>query len=225
MACQEYQELISDYIDGTLELGEEARIERHLADCDGCRAVRDDLLQIVHFSRQLPLHTPSSEVWTQLQTKIAAERPTHFGSRVAAWVSRLKNLELNLSVPQLAASAAALLIIFSVALIISRQSAETPSASSLAGRSGTAGMNLLSNAEDQEIEEKIERLRESVEQRRVTWSPELQVAYDRSIRQVDQCLATCRQQLSGDPSDQVSKDLMRDAYLEKQRLLEGFTKF
>ena len=54
MVCKQCQELLSEYIDGALELGEQVNVERHLADCEPCRAVRDDLLQIVHFSQRLP---------------------------------------------------------------------------------------------------------------------------------------------------------------------------
>ena len=45
MVCKECQELLSEYIDAGLELGEQVNLERHLADCEPCRAVRDDLLQ------------------------------------------------------------------------------------------------------------------------------------------------------------------------------------
>ena len=40
MGCKQCQELLSDYIDGALELGEQVNIERHLGDCEPCRAVR-----------------------------------------------------------------------------------------------------------------------------------------------------------------------------------------
>ena len=34
--CIELVELVTEYFDGALEAGERARLERHLADCDGC---------------------------------------------------------------------------------------------------------------------------------------------------------------------------------------------
>src|SRR5215471_3650461 len=72
MLCSDCQELLSDYIDGTLELGEQAKVEAHISHCDACLSVRDDLLQIVHFSKSLPLHAPSSAVWTRIRAEIEA---------------------------------------------------------------------------------------------------------------------------------------------------------
>ena len=108
MICKQCQEHISDYIDGLLELGEQVKIERHLADCEPCRAVRDDLLQIVHFSHQLPEHAPSGALWARIQSDIAEEQPAGFLSRAGAWWAQLKTRNFNLSIPQMVASAAAL---------------------------------------------------------------------------------------------------------------------
>ena len=38
MVCKQCQELLSEYIDGALELGEQVNIERHLGECEPCRA-------------------------------------------------------------------------------------------------------------------------------------------------------------------------------------------
>ena len=76
MLCNDCQDHLSDYIDGALELGEQVRVERHLADCEPCRVVRDDLLQIVHFGRKLPMQTPSGAVWARIQTQISEEQPS-----------------------------------------------------------------------------------------------------------------------------------------------------
>jgi predicted anti-sigma-YlaC factor YlaD len=76
MLCMQCQELLSEYIDGGLELGEEVNIERHLSDCESCRAVRDDLLQIVHFSQQLPVQAPSTSLWPRINAGLADLQPS-----------------------------------------------------------------------------------------------------------------------------------------------------
>ena len=84
MVCTQCQELLSEYIDGALELGEQVNIERHLADCDSCRAVRDDFLQIVHFSHKLPLQSPSPALWSRIRSDVES---LHSGvwSRPGRW--------------------------------------------------------------------------------------------------------------------------------------------
>src|ERR1700753_2770077 len=120
MICEQCQELVSDYIDGLLELGEQTKVESHLADCEPCRIVRDDLLQIVHFSQQLPEQAPSPLLWARIQSEIAVEQPSTTTARARHWWSWLTTQHFNLSLPQLTASAAALVIALSICIMTFR---------------------------------------------------------------------------------------------------------
>jgi anti-sigma-K factor RskA len=222
MDCTHCQELLSEYIDGTLELGEQVSIERHLADCEPCRAVRDDLLQIVHFSHQLPLQSPAVSLWPRIQSNVAQLREG-FWARPARWWARLRSFSFNLSVPQVIAGAAALVIVISIGVIVSRREAPVDLAAGGSGR--PAQVTPLSNADLQQLERQISRLSESVEQRKASWDPELRIAFERNLLYVDQTLVECRHQLNNNPADDVSQELMLNAYREKVRLLEGFDKF
>ena len=226
MICKQCQELISDYIDGLLELGEQVKIERHLADCEPCRAVRDDLLQIVHFSHQLPEHAPSGALWARIQSDISQEQPTGFWSRAGAWWAQLKTRNFNLSIPQMVASAAALAIIISVGVLITGRNV-THDQSTVASVADVKANNLqrLSNPDIQQLEQDVSRLSETIEQRKSAWNPELRAAFDRNMYYINQSLAECRHQLNDNPSDDVSQELMLNAYREKVRLLEGFQSF
>src|SRR6185503_14280674 len=176
MICTQCQELISDYIDGLLELGEQVKIERHLADCEPCRAVRDDLLQIVHFSHQLPERAPSNSLWARIQSDIANEQPKGFFSRGAARWEQLRNRHFNLSIPQLVASAAALAIIISVTVMIGRRD-------SFQGQT---------NPDIQQLEQQINELSDSVEQRKGGWNSELRAAFERNMYYINQSLVECK---------------------------------
>jgi anti-sigma-K factor RskA len=226
MICSQCQELISDYIDGLLELGEQAKVERHLADCEPCRAVRDDLLQIVHFSHQLPERAPSNSLWARIQSDIANEQPKGFFSRAAAQWERLRNRNFNLSIPQLVASAAAFAIIISVSVMISRRDAGQGQASIATNAlAGGGDLQRLSNPDIQQLEQQINELSDSVEQRKGGWNSELRATFERNMYYVNQSLVECKHQLTDNPSDDVSQELMLNAYREKVRLLEGFRSF
>ena len=223
MVCMQCQELISDYIDGVLELGEQTKVERHLADCEPCRAVRDDLLQIVHFSHQLPEHAPSTALWSRIQSEIATQQPGGAPLRAKLWWTRLKAQHFNLSLPQLTAAAAALTIVLSIGIIAFRHDpANTPVPGAPAK---STSISLLSNAEFNELEQQINRLSESIEQKKSEWNPELRAAYERNLIYVNQSLAECRHQVHDDPADDTAQELMLNAYREKVRLLEGFQSF
>ncbi|HXG68354.1 MAG TPA: zf-HC2 domain-containing protein [Blastocatellia bacterium] len=228
MKCERCQEKLSDYVDGALELGEQVQIERHLADCEPCRIVRDDLLQIVHFSRQLPLHTPSGAVWTRIQSGIVAEQKAGLQARAARWWEHFRGRKWSLSVPQLAAATAAAVLVASVGIITLRQNAAAPApqvAEEQAGLSSTGIVRLSNDPTFQQYEQRINQLKQSVEQRMIAWNPELRMTYERNMLYVDQSLAECRQELNDDPADKDSQELMLNAYREKVRLLEGFSKF
>ena len=222
MFCNQCQELVSDYIDGALELGEQLQVERHLADCEACRAVRDDLLQIVHFSRQLPLQTPSGTVWARIRTAVDSEQPLSVWHRTARRVSTMKSRHFDVSIPQMLASAAALVLVASVTVALLRRHVSTE-----AGQSGgpTQGRSLLSHTDVAQMEERINELAQTVEQRKTTWDPELREAFQRNMIYVDQSLAECRHDLDDNPSDDVSQELMLGAYREKMRLLASFSEF
>jgi anti-sigma-K factor RskA len=222
MICEQCQELISDYIDGLLELGEQTMVERHLGDCEPCRAVRDDLLQIVHFSHQLPEQAPATALWSRIQNELAKEQPAGTSARVKLWWTRLRAQHFNLSLPQLAASAAALTIVLSIGMIVFRHDS-TISPINQAGMPGA--VTNLSKVDLDELEQQINRLSESIEQKKGEWNPELRATYERNLIYVNQSLAECHHQVKDNPADDAAQELMLNAYREKVRLLEGFESF
>jgi len=227
MLCNQCREILSEYIDGALELGEQVSIERHLADCEPCRAVRDDLLQIVHFSKQLPEHVPTGALWARIQSGLEADRPAGGWTRIASWWARLEARQFRLSIPQLAATAAALVILLSIGVAVSRREAPGPAgeAQAVAPAASAAPLNRLSNPDMQQMEEQIGRLQETVDQRKPGWNPQLRAAFERNLSYVDESLLECRHQLHQNPEDGVSQELMLNAYREKVRVLEGFQRF
>jgi hypothetical protein len=232
MNCIECEEIISDYVDGTLELGEQTKIEYHLANCEPCRAVRDDLLQIVHFSKQLPLHTPASDLWTRIQTEIEAEKPKTLWSRFTLWLRNFNAREFNFSIPRLAAVAAAFVLMASLGAAVWNNVNKTATIFAEANTPfqtfDKPGQNKLGNEEVPEFkdfEQRIKQLKDSVEQKKVDWAPELQQSFDRNMFNVDQSLKDCWQQVNNNPSDATSVELLKNAYNEKVRVLEGFVNF
>lgn len=224
MVCKQCQEQLSEYIDGALELGEQVNIERHLADCEPCRAVRDDLLQIVHFSQQLPLQSPSTALWPRIQSGVESLKPG-FGSWPLRWWRSLRTLNFNLSVPQIIAGAAALAIVVSIGVMVSRRDGGPLESSAGGAPVSPSDVTPLSKTDLQQLEKQISRLSETVEQRKDSWDPELRTAFERNLLYIDQSLVECRHQLKDNPADDVSQELMLTAYREKVRLLEGFEKF
>lgn len=215
MNCSQCQELISDYIDGALEAGEEINVERHLRDCAACRALRDDLIQIIHFSRRLPQRAPSNQLWPRIASQIE-QRP---GSKLAARLSRLKQRRFSFSAAQLAAGFLALALIWSATIKISISDAEPAAAVKPNPEAAQMAEHIA------QIENRIRQLSALVEERKVHWNPELRTAFDRCMLQIDRTLIECQSMVRKNPSDAVYRELMLNAYSEKARLLEEFSGF
>jgi len=216
---------LSEYIDGGLELGEQVNIERHLSDCEPCRAVRDDLLQIVHFSQQLPVQAPSTSLWPRINEGLAEFQPS-FWDKSLRWLADIRTRNFNFSVPQMIATAAAVVIVISTGIIMSRRDNGTiQTAATVSDLSTSETKVQLSQPDLQQLEKQISQLSDTVEQRKDSWDPELRTAFERNLLYVNQSLVECRHQLKDHPGDDVSQELMLNAYREKIRLLEGFEKF
>jgi anti-sigma factor RsiW len=48
LSCKELVELVTEYLENSLPLGEQAQFEAHLAVCPGCRTYLEQLRQTVH---------------------------------------------------------------------------------------------------------------------------------------------------------------------------------
>jgi anti-sigma factor RsiW len=60
LACQEFVELITDYLEGALSRRDRKRVERHLAACDGCTAYLEQMRFTIQAMAELP-PVPSDE--------------------------------------------------------------------------------------------------------------------------------------------------------------------
>ncbi|HEX3976746.1 MAG TPA: zf-HC2 domain-containing protein [Solirubrobacteraceae bacterium] len=54
LVCREFVELVTDYLEGRLPPGEQARFHAHLAECDGCAGYLEDMRRMVDSMSDLP---------------------------------------------------------------------------------------------------------------------------------------------------------------------------
>lgn len=84
MTCQQYEAALSEYVDGTLQASDEAgdaalvdALEAHLANCERCRGIVEDLHTLRDAARHLDPRVPPAHVWTRIaaETGIRERRP------------------------------------------------------------------------------------------------------------------------------------------------------
>jgi anti-sigma factor RsiW len=61
LVCREFVELVTDYLEGTLPDAERARMEAHLAECEGCSGYLGDMRRLVGTLHELPEPPPDPE--------------------------------------------------------------------------------------------------------------------------------------------------------------------
>jgi anti-sigma factor RsiW len=61
LVCREFVELVTGYLEGTLPDEERARMEAHLAECDGCSGYLEDMRRLVGTLHATPEPPPDPE--------------------------------------------------------------------------------------------------------------------------------------------------------------------
>ena len=67
---EEWTDRLSDYLDGELPADERYAVESHLAGCDECAAVLEDLRRVVARAQSLPPRPPRADLWDSVSARI-----------------------------------------------------------------------------------------------------------------------------------------------------------
>src|SRR5438552_3349224 len=127
MNCDNCQELISDLFDGALSREDELTLSTHIDECLACADMRSDLERIVGFCRahRGEYSAPPNEqaLWLRIRNVIEAETHPVVAATVPgltrkkSWVQWMGR-SWELSLPQLAASVAAIVLVVSLATVV-----------------------------------------------------------------------------------------------------------
>lgn len=231
MNCEKCQDLISDFVDGSLSRGDQATLSSHLEECLHCAEVRNDLQSIVGFcqSQRGEYEAPPNEraLWLRIRNMIetgskpntvaAAPAPRKFWS---SWAGR----SWELSFPQLAASVAAIVLVVSLSTIVGlrryQSGAPTAGGASGNGHMGLAGERLSDRFSQQQ--QMISFWNQRVEYNKARWSPQMRETFDRNLQVIDQAVNDSMNNLGQNPHDEVSEEMLNAALNEKLALLKEF---
>jgi hypothetical protein len=225
MNCEQCQELIHDFVDGHISQRDEFTLNTHLNECLDCESVRRDLASIVTFCQMHrgEYEAPPNEqaLWLRIRNVIEAEN----GDRIAArrksgrpsFISRALNHTWQLSLPQLAASAAAIVLLVSLTTVVGLR------------RWGTQTVRVApaytSNVNDRvwQRTQAINYWNQRVEMNKARWSPEMRETFDRNLRVIDEAVANSLNELNRNPHDEVSEQMLNESLNDKLTLLKEFS--
>jgi anti-sigma factor RsiW len=231
MNCEKCQDLLSDYLDGTLGHSEHAAVGAHIAGCPSCADAREDFHSIIAIARESrgQLFAPTDEraLWLRVRDTVEAEsRPVRAAANAAGgfW-SSLFGRRFELSFPQLAAGVAALVVaVASATTLAVRYSA--PDARVAA--SGAAGVRRVVSDEFyprtylEQHQASLNYWGQRVEARRASWNPRMRASFDRSVNVLDQTVSDSLDDLRQHPHDEVAEEMLNSALRDKIELLREF---
>jgi anti-sigma factor RsiW len=230
MNCEKYQDLLSDFIDGSLAQSDHDSIEAHLSVCGVCAETRGDLEAIVGFCREhrgeYDAVPNERALWLRISNTIESElsvaSPAHIPPG-AGWWFRLMNRSWELSFPQMAAAIAAIVIVVSVLTTVGLRRF------SFTGSSGVqlSGPSLPLNGSSvqdrfRQQQQVIAYWNQRVELNKARWNPQMRETFDRNMSVIDAAVNDSLHRLTQDPHDEVSEEILNAALNDKVELLKEF---
>ena len=232
MNCDRCQELIQDLIDGSISQRDEFILNTHLQECLDCDSVRQDLTSIVSYCQMhrgeyaAPPNTQA--LWLRIHNVIEAEN----GARAAAYAkstqpsffSRLMGHTWELSLPQLAASAVALVLVVSLATVVGLRRLSATESITAAAETPVNGAYSVNDRVWQR-QQTISYWDQRVKLNRERWSQVERDAFDRNLKVINEDVDKFVNELSRNPHDEISEQLLNAALNEKERFLKDYSRF
>jgi len=230
MNCEMCQELIGDLVDGTLSREDESKLNLHLQECLDCDEVRRDLESIVGFCREHrgEYSAPPNEnaLWLRIRNVVEAENQSRAANSSVQpqrsnswrdWFSR----SWEVSLPQLAASVAAIVLVVSVVTAVGVRRWEVSSDTGTPPAREASATNVRDRLWQQR--QAIEYWNQRVEVNKVRWSQDMRDTFDRNLKVIDQAVNDSLSELNRNPHDEVSEEMLNAALNEKLALLREFS--
>jgi anti-sigma factor RsiW len=228
MNCETCQELIHDLVDGSISRSDESILNTHLSDCLDCESVRQDLAAIVGFARTRrgEYEAPPNEqaLWLRIRNVIEAEQlgqtVTPQTDRQPSFLGRLMGHSWELSLPQLTAATAAIVLLVSLTTVVGlrRWGSGVP----------VAPVNVVeasSNVNDRvwQQQQVINYWNQRIELNKVRWGQDVRDSFERGLLVIDQRVANSLEDLKRNPHDEFSEQMLNDAMNEKLQFLKDFS--
>ena len=230
MNCERCQELISDLMDGALSREDSATLNLHFEECLDCTEVRDDLESVVSFCRtnrgQYDAVPNERALWLRIHNTIeatdgAARGVDSAAERSGGIFSRLLNRSWQLSLPQLAASVAAIAVIVSLTTVVGLRRTENV----FSRPPEVAGAAVPRFDIDQRMSQQQQTINywnTRIATNRARWSAQMRDTFDRNLSVIDQAVNDSLKELNKNPHDEVSEEMLNAALNDKIALLKDF---
>ena len=231
MNCEKYQDLLSDFIDGSLAQSDHDSIESHLSVCGVCAEARGDLDAIVGFCREhrgeYDAVPNERALWLRISNSIESELSVTSPAAIppgAGWWFRLMNRSWELSFPQMAAAVVAIIIVVSAVTSVGLRRFNFGGGSGVQSAGASLALN-GSSVQDRirQRQQVIAYWNQRVELNKARWNPQMRETFDRNMSVIDAAVNDSLSQLNQNPHDEISEEILNGALNDKIQLLQEFS--
>lgn len=228
MNCERCQELIGDLLDGALSGADESTLKTHLHECLDCESVRQDLGAILSYCRahrgEYDSPPNPNALWLRIRNAVeAGNLKTSPAVPVAParkpFLGGFLGRSWELSLPQLAAFAATLVLFVSIATVVGVRRMQST------GRDVPPSVDIEASVTDRiwQRQQVINYWNQRVEVNKVRWSPDMRATFDRNMSVIDEALGQSLNELKRNPHDEFSEQMLNEALNDKLALLKEFS--
>ncbi|HEY2866370.1 MAG TPA: zf-HC2 domain-containing protein [Pyrinomonadaceae bacterium] len=237
MHCDECNELLSSFMDSDLAEVQAAAVRQHLAVCDPCAKVCEELAAIIDLCKSQPpneLVPPNPDaLWCRINNIIESEvkpepLPLPAQARRRLW---------RFTLPQLASAVLCIALISSLLTVIGIRNyfrPPTDDVSSGTGESQSLLEKLMSKvgladtpqkARERRLAQQqaaIEYWDRRVSERKAQWNAVMQEKFDKNLNIINESVNDYTRILQQDPNDEITGEMLDSAMDEKMQLLREF---
>jgi len=223
MNCEKCQNLVSEFIDGSLNRNDYKLLQAHFDECLECAEVQKDLSTIVGFCRDHrgEYDAPANEraLWLRISNSVEGEISSRSLASAAPGRRRLGFLDRTweLSFSQLTASVAAIVIVVALGTVAGLRRVQNQVT---APTTASSGLSVRDRYRQQQ--QLIEYWNQRVELNKARWNPQMRETFDRNMSVIDAALNDSMRELAVNPHDEVSEETLNAAFNDKVELLKEF---
>jgi anti-sigma factor RsiW len=223
MNCERHIERIQELVDGTLGPIRRAELEQHLALCDDCRALREDLERIRDAAAALPQMRPPDGAWLQIAGRLRQEG--RLRETAPARADRWSSGWLAIAATLVVAAGASLLLLFRSTPTPTPASAPAaataPAAPGAAKNEQTveAAQTAVETAQDR-FEKAIADLEKVARANTSALDPGTSAVIDKNLGIIDRAIAENRAAVKAEPASVAARETLFEALRQKVSLLQ-----
>jgi anti-sigma factor RsiW len=235
MTCDEFQARLPDYLEGACSEAERAALDSHLLDCAECAALVADLRIIVRNASELPVLTPSRDLWAGIESRIEAPVVSLTARISGEHVAAVRTSAVTVhrarvwTVQRLALAASVLVTVTAgITYLAARNSTPAPEVAAAPNQVTGTGVPVANVAArptaEQTFDHEIAGLRNIVGERRGDLDSTTYAIIEKNLKVIDNAIAESKAALAKDPSSAFLAGQLNHAYDNKLQVLREVAK-